>query len=97
MEYYDETTKAKYVPHVIEPSLGVDRLFLALLTSAYHEDEIGGEKRTLLRFHPRIAPIKVAVFPLIKNKPLLVDKARALYEKIRLRHAAFWDVSGAIG
>ncbi|CAN0329680.1 unnamed protein product [Pylaiella littoralis] len=97
MEYFDERTKSKYVPHVIEPSLGVDRLFLAVMVSAYHEDEVGGEKRTLLRFHPRMAPIKVAVFPLVKNKPELMEKARGIYESIRLRHNAFWDVSGAIG
>lgn len=59
--------------------------------------KIGGEKRTLLRFHPRIAPIKVAVFPLVKNKPELMEKARGIYESIRLRYNAFWDVSGAIG
>eukprot|EP00752_Nemacystus_decipiens_P008355 g7469.t1 len=97
MEYFDERSKTKYVPHVIEPSLGVDRLFLAVMVSAYHEDEVGGEKRTLLRFHPRMAPIKVAVFPLVKNKPELMAKARGIYESIRLRHSAFWDVSGAIG
>ncbi|CAM9861843.1 unnamed protein product [Ascophyllum nodosum] len=97
MEYFDERTKSKFVPHVIEPSLGVDRLFLAIMVSAYHEDEIGGEKRTLLRFHPRMAPIKVAVFPLVKNKPELMEKARSIYESIQLRHNAFWDVSGAIG
>ncbi|CAN0364476.1 unnamed protein product [Ectocarpus sp. 12 AP-2014] len=67
------------------------------MVSAYHEDEVGGEKRTLLRFHPRMAPIKVAVFPLVKNKPELMKKARGIYETIRLRHNAFWDISGAIG
>ncbi|CAM9677805.1 unnamed protein product [Choristocarpus tenellus] len=60
-------------------------------------DKVGGEKRTLLRFHPSMAPIKVAVFPLVKNKPLLMAKARELYETLRKRHTAFWDVSGAIG
>lgn len=59
--------------------------------------QVGGDKRTLLRFHPRMAPIKVAVFPLVKNKPELMEKARGIYETIRLRHNAFWDVSGAIG
>eukprot|EP00611_Tribonema_gayanum_P026713 TRINITY_DN6432_c1_g1_i1.p1 TRINITY_DN6432_c1_g1~~TRINITY_DN6432_c1_g1_i1.p1 ORF type:complete len:570 (+),score=250.10 TRINITY_DN6432_c1_g1_i1:704-2413(+) len=97
MEYFDEATKRKYVPHVIEPSLGVDRLFLALLTSAYHEDEVGGEKRTLLRFHPAIAPIKVAVFPLVKNKPELMAKAEGLYKQLSMRYNCFWDVAGAIG
>ena len=69
MEYYDDVRKEKYVPHVIEPSIGVDRLMLAVLCSAYKEDEVGGEKRSLLQFHPRLAPIKAAVLPLVKNKP----------------------------
>ena len=63
MEYFDDALKEKYVPHVIEPSIGVDRLMLAVLTSAYCTDEVGGEKRTVLKFHPRLAPIKVAALP----------------------------------
>mmetsp|Transcript_41911 Transcript_41911/g.74206 ORF Transcript_41911/g.74206 Transcript_41911/m.74206 type:complete len:557 (-) Transcript_41911:705-2375(-) len=98
MEYFDEANKRKYVPHVIEPSLGVDRLALALICSAYAEDEIGGEKRTLLKFHPRIAPIKVAVFPLLKNKPDIVAKAEELYKKlIRRGWNCNYDTAGAIG
>lgn len=69
MEYNCEETKAKYVPHVIEPSIGVDRLFLAIICSAYDEDTVGGEARSVLRFTPAIAPIKVAILPLVKNKP----------------------------
>ncbi|CAJ1375952.1 unnamed protein product [Effrenium voratum] len=76
LEYQVPGQKRKFVPHVIEPSLGVDRLFLALLCSAYDEDEINGEKRSLLRFHPCVAPITCAIFPLLKNKSGLVDKAR---------------------
>lgn len=97
MEYFDEATKEKYIPHVIEPSIGVDRLLLAIICSAYAEDEVDGEKRTLLKFHPRMAPIKVAVFPLVKNKPEIVEKARTLYEKLQKRWNVFWDTSGAIG
>jgi len=97
LEFFDEQTKEKFVPHVIEPSCGVDRLFLALLTSAYCEDEVGGEKRTVLKFHPSMAPIKVAVLPLVKNKPELVEKARGLFEKLQKRYNVAWDVSGAIG
>ena len=83
MEIFDEAAKTKYVPHVIEPSLGVDRTLLAILSAAYTEDEVPNdkgkaEKRTLLKFHPRIAPYKAAVFPLLKNKPELVERARAL-------------------
>lgn len=97
LEYFDEDRKERYLPHVIEPSIGVDRLFLAIICSAYSEDEIDGEKRTVLKFHPRMAPIKVAVFPLLKNKPELVEKARKLYEKLQRRWNTFWDTSGAIG
>ncbi|MDE0767884.1 MAG: glycine--tRNA ligase [Opitutaceae bacterium] len=97
MEIFDEATKTKYIPHVIEPSLGVDRLLLALLTAAYTEDEVGGEKRSLMKFHPRIAPYKVAVLPLLKNKPELVERAKGIYDKLQLRYNTFWDASGAIG
>ncbi|TVR49675.1 MAG: glycine--tRNA ligase [Puniceicoccaceae bacterium] len=97
MEYFDESRKSKYIPHVIEPSVGVDRIFLALLTAAYAEEEVEGETRVVLRFSPRIAPVKVAVFPLVKNKPELVEAARGLYDRIRRRYPAFWDTSGAIG
>ena len=97
MEIFDEATKTKYVPHVIEPSLGVDRVLLAILTAAYCEDEVGGEKRSLLKFNPRIAPYKVAVLPLLKNKPELVERARGIYDKLQRKFNCFWDVSGAIG
>lgn len=102
MEIFDEATKQKYVPHVIEPSLGVDRTLLAVLTSAYAEDEIPNdkgavEKRTVLRFDPKIAPYKAAVFPLVKNKPELVELAQDLYKRLQKRWTVFYDASGAIG
>jgi glycyl-tRNA synthetase len=102
MEIFDEAAKAKYVPHVIEPSLGVDRTLLAVLTAAYTEDEVPNdkgksEKRTLLKFSPKIAPYKAAVFPLLKNKPELVERADALYRKLQRRWNVFYDASGAIG
>ncbi len=108
MEFFDEERKNagkepfKYVPHVVEPSLGVDRTFLAVLTAAYCEDEVPNdkgvpEKRVLMKFHPRIAPYKAAVFPLLKNKPELVEKARGIYEQLRRRWNIDWDASGAIG
>jgi glycyl-tRNA synthetase len=97
MEYFDEASKEKYVPHVIEPSIGVDRLMLAVLTSAYAEDEIGGEKRSVLRFHPRVAPIKAAVFPLVKNKPELIEKAQAIYARLQRRYNVVYDTAGQIG
>ena len=71
------------MPHVIEPSLGVDRAVLAVLTDAYTEDEMDGETRVYLKLSPKVAPVKVAIFPLLKNKPELVEKARELYQRIR--------------
>lgn len=97
LEYFDEERKERYLPHVIEPSIGVDRLLLALICSAYAEDEIDGEKRTLLKFHPRMAPIKAAIFPLVKNKPEIVAVAHSLYKKLQRRWNVFWDTAGAIG
>jgi glycyl-tRNA synthetase len=102
MEFFDEARKEKYIPHVVEPSLGVDRTLLAVLTAAYCEDEIPNdkgkpEKRTLLKFHPRIAPFKAAVFPLLKNKPELVECARDVYHRLQKRWNVAWDASGAIG
>ncbi len=97
LEYFDEERKEKYLPYVIEPSVGVDRTLLALLVSAYDEDEINGEKRVVLRFKPQIAPIKMAVFPLVKNKPEIVEKARELFKKLQKRWYATYDESGAIG
>ena len=97
LEYFDENLKEKYLPHVIEPSLGVDRTFLAVLCSAYSVDEIDGEKRTVLRFHPRVAPIKAGIFPLVKNKPELVEVAKKLYERLQRKWNVVYDQSGAIG
>jgi glycyl-tRNA synthetase len=102
MEYFDEEAKAKYVPHVIEPSAGVDRLALALICNAYCEDQAPDEKgkmetRVVMRFHPRIAPIKVAVFPLLKNKPDLVRKAKEVRDLLRPLMTVFYDEAGAIG
>lgn len=94
--------KGYYVPHVIEPSAGVDRLALALICNAYCEDQAPDEKgkletRVVMRFHPRIAPIKVAVFPLLKNKPELVKKALEVRDLLRPHMSVFYDEAGAIG
>lgn len=97
LEYFDEERKTKYLPYVIEPSVGVDRTLLALLVSAYDEDEINGEKRTVMRFKPSIAPIKMAVFPLVKNKPEIVEKARQLFKRLKSHWYAVYDEAGAIG
>jgi glycyl-tRNA synthetase len=77
--------------------LGVDRTFLAVLCSAYSVDEIEGEKRTVLRFHPRVAPIKAGIFPLVKNKPVLVERAQEIYKLMQRRWNVIYDQSGAIG
>ncbi|MFN0079975.1 MAG: glycine--tRNA ligase [Prosthecobacter sp.] len=95
-------SKASYLPHVIEPSAGLDRLALAILTNAFCEEEkadVNGkvETRTFLRFHPRVAPIKVGVFPLLKNKPELVAKAREVYDMLKKHLNCFYDESAAIG
>jgi len=97
LEYFDEQSKEKYLPHVIEPSLGVDRLMLAVICSAYAEDEVGGEKRNFLKFHPKVAPIKAVVLPLLKNKEALVGVARELFERLQKRYNVMWDAAGAIG
>ena len=97
LEYFDEATKVKFLPHVIEPSVGVDRLFLALLSSAYAEDDVGGERRSLLKFHPSMAPVKVAIFPLVKNKPEIVALSREIFKKLQRRYNVVFDTAGTVG
>lgn len=102
MEYYDDVAKAKYIPHVIEPSAGVDRMVLALICHAYTEENVTDDKgkteqRVVVKFHPKIAPIKVGVFPLLKNKPELVAKAREVVAMLRPYMTVFYDEAGAIG
>ena len=102
LEYFDEETKQKFIPHVVEPSAGVDRTVLALICQAYSEDEAPDEKgkmetRIVLRFHPRMAPIKCAVFPLLRNKEPLVAKAKEIVDLLRPHMNVFYDESGAIG
>ena len=100
--FFDEAAKTRVVPHVIEPAVGVDRILLAVLCAAYAEDEAPDEKgkmekRTVLRLHPRLAPWKVAVLPLLKNKDALVGRARDLYTKLKRRYAVAYDDGGNIG
>jgi glycyl-tRNA synthetase len=102
LEYFDEETKQRFVPHVVEPSAGVDRTVLALICEAYSEDQAPDEKgkmetRILLRFHPRMAPIKCGVFPLLKNNSQLVAKAKEIVSLLRPHMTVFYDESGAIG
>jgi glycyl-tRNA synthetase len=102
LEYFDDEAKQRFIPHVVEPSAGVDRTVLALICEAYAEDTAPDEKgkmetRVVLRFHPRIAPIKAAVFPLLKNKEPLVAKARQIVALLRPHLNVFYDEAGAIG
>jgi glycyl-tRNA synthetase len=102
LEYFDEETKQRFVPHVVEPSAGVDRTVLALICEAYSEDQAPDEKgkmetRLVLRFHPRVAPVKCGVFPLLRNNPQLVAKAKEIVSLLRPYMYVFYDESGAIG
>jgi glycyl-tRNA synthetase len=102
LEYFDEETKQRFIPHVVEPSAGVDRTLLALICEAYAEDQAPNDKgemetRTVLRLHPRMAPIKCAIFPLLKNKERLVAKAKEIVNLLRPHMFVFYDESGAIG
>ena len=102
LDYFDEETKERFVPHVVEPSAGVDRTVLALICDAYDEDSAPDEKgkmetRIVMRFHPRMAPIKCAIFPLLRNKEPLVAKAREVQALLRPHINVFYDEGGAIG
>ena len=96
LEYVDTATGERYVPHVVEPAAGVGRTVLALLCDAYDEDEIGGERRTVLRLQPAMAPVKAAVLPLV-NKAGMPELAREIYEDLRGRLPSEYDAGGSIG
>ena len=98
LDYFDDEIGERFMPHVVEPSLGVDRTVLAVLVSAYTEDELGGELRTYLKLSKNIAPVRAAVFPLLKNKPELVNKAKELFLNLKsqIPNLAF-DDNGNIG
>jgi glycyl-tRNA synthetase len=95
LEYMDPQTGKKFVPHVIEPAVGVNRLFLMCLMDSYYEDQETG--RVLLKLAPRLAPYKVAVFPLLANKEQLVSKAREVYNMLKSEMTVAWDARGNIG
>jgi glycyl-tRNA synthetase len=102
LEYFDEETKQRFIPHVVEPSAGVDRTMLALICEAYSEDEAPDEKgkmetRLVLRFRPRMAPTKCGIFPLLRNNAQLVAKAKEIVDLLRPHMNVFYDESGAIG
>jgi glycyl-tRNA synthetase len=97
LEYFDEESKQKIIPYVIEPSAGADRSTLAFLVDAYHEEEVRGEKRVVLKFHPELAPIKIAVLPLLKKNDRIVETAKKITADLRRRWYAVYDDTASIG
>ena len=98
MKYTVKGTNNAFVPHVIEPSFGVERTIMAVLSAAYTEDEVNGEKRVFLKLPEHLAPVKYAVSPLVRNKPELVAKAREVYDMLKKKHGnVMWDDNGNIG
>jgi glycyl-tRNA synthetase len=97
LEYMDPQTNEKFLPHVIEPTWGVSRTLLAVLCSAYREEGEGDSKRVYLKLPPKLAPYKVAVFPLLKNKPELVAKAKEIYHELQKHFSVAWDDRGNVG
>lgn len=96
LRYWDEEKKEKFIPFIIETSAGCDRTLLTCLVDAYHEEEVKGEQRVALRLSPKIAPIKAAIFPLVK-KDGMPEVARKLYDELRRKYKVFYDESGAVG
>ena len=97
LEWVDAGSGERYVPHVIEPALGVNRSMLTFLVDAYDEEEVAGRERTVLRLHPQLAPVKAAVLPLIGKDTAMVEKARALHDELRRVESVEYDDGGAIG
>ncbi len=97
LSYTDPKTNEKYIPHVVEPSMGVERSLLAILCAAYTEEKIEKETRIVMKFPKNLAPIKIAVFPLLKNKPELVEKAHDIFDSLKLSYVCEFDDNGNIG
>jgi glycyl-tRNA synthetase len=96
LSYFDDEQKKRYIPYVIEPSAGIDRSTLAFLVDAYDEEEVRGEKRNLLRFHPTLAPVKVGIFPLVK-KDGMPEISMNIYNDLKKYFNCFYDEKGAVG
>ncbi|MBK6941254.1 MAG: glycine--tRNA ligase [Planctomycetes bacterium] len=96
LKFFDEAAKRHYLPYVIEPAAGVDRATLAFMVDAYREEVVDGETRVVMRFHPRLAPTKVAVFPLVKKEGM-PERAHAIADGLRKHFTVFYDESGAVG
>jgi glycyl-tRNA synthetase len=97
LSYTDPTTQEKFMPHIIESSGGVARVFLAVLCDAYTEEKLESETRMVLKLDKKLAPIKVAVFPLLRNKPELVKKAKEVYDALKSQYMCEFDDNGNIG
>jgi len=98
LTYFDDKAKKRFVPHVIEPTFGVDRTVLAILSESYSEEELEkGETRVVLKIHPKMAPYKAAVFPLLANKENLIKTAKEIYDELKTHFTTFWDDRGNIG
>lgn len=100
LSYFDEETQSRYVPYVVEPALGIERAFLTTLIDGYEEEQTGSkasERRTVLHLKPQLAPFKVAVFPLVANKPHIVESARAVYRSLKPYFPVAWDDIGNVG
>lgn len=95
-QYFDESTKEKFVPYIIETSAGASRSFMAFLLDAYNEEEVNGEIRTVMKFHPKLAPVKIAIFPLV-NKDGIPEIAREIESTMRSSFRIFYDDKGAVG
>lgn len=97
LEYFDGTSNRRFTPHVIEPTFGLDRSILVSLLAAYHEEKVGDDTRVVMKFPNKIAPVSIAVFPLLKNKPELVSKAREIYNSLRQKYRCEFDDNGNVG
>ena len=97
LSYFDPEKNRRYIPYVIEPSAGVDRTFLALISDAYCEEEVRGRVRVVLKLDKRVSPYKIAVFPLLKNRPELVELARKIYQDLSRDFVSIYDDTAAIG
>lgn len=97
LRYTDKKTNERFIPHVVEPTFGMDRSFLAVLLDSYLEEEIKGQKRIVLKLPPHLAPYKAAVFPLLANKPELTKKAKEVFDTLKNEFSIAWDDRGNIG
>ncbi len=97
LSFFDDSTKEKFIPYVVEPSAGVDRTFFAVLSDAYYEEEVNQRTRVVLKIKPDLAPFKAAVFPLLKNRPQVVELAKSIFYDIRDKLPCCYDDTAAIG